>query len=110
MPNLIQATITTSGRYYGEEVFIPRIPLINSDGRGIPFKRLQFPVKVAFAMTINRSQGQTFDHLGCDFTKAPFTHGQLYVGLSRISNPANLRLLLPESKDVNNPVFREALE
>ena len=75
--HLIEAEITTEGRgpYLGQRVFIPRIPLTNSDGRGVPFKRVQFPAKVAFAITINRSQGQTFDHLGCDFVKPPFTHG-----------------------------------
>ena len=56
-PNVIEATICT-GQYAGESVFIPRIPLIPSDCT-IPFKRLQFPVKLSFAMTINKPQGQT---------------------------------------------------
>ena len=91
-PNIIEAEITTEGPYQGQRVFIPRIPLTNSDGRGVPFKRVQFPAKVAFAITINRSQGQTFDHLGCDFVKPPFTHGQLYVAVTRVRNPHNLSL------------------
>ena len=106
--HLIEAEITTEGPYLGQRVFIPRIPLTNSDGRGVPFKRVQFPAKVAFAITINRSQGQTFDHLGCDFVKPPFTHGQLYVAVTRVRNPHNLRLRLPES-EVLNPVFQEVL-
>ncbi|UYV79530.1 hypothetical protein LAZ67_17003027 [Cordylochernes scorpioides] len=55
--NVLQARILT-GSFRGEEVLIPRIPIIPND---LPFKfrRLQFPVMVAFAMTINKSQGQT---------------------------------------------------
>ena len=55
MPRVLEATIMT-GKAKGENVFIPRIPLIPSD---VPcnFKRLQFPVKLCYAMTINKSQG-----------------------------------------------------
>ncbi|XP_052750249.1 uncharacterized protein LOC128200537, partial [Galleria mellonella] len=55
--NVIEATIL-KGKYKGEDVLIPRIPMIPND---IPFsfKRLQFPVRLAFAMSINKSQGQS---------------------------------------------------
>ncbi|ESO04552.1 hypothetical protein HELRODRAFT_128713, partial [Helobdella robusta] len=51
--NVIEATVI-KGKYKGEDVLIPRIPMI-----AIPFnfKRLQFPERLAFAMTINKSQG-----------------------------------------------------
>ncbi|UYV64484.1 hypothetical protein LAZ67_3000923 [Cordylochernes scorpioides] len=60
--NVLQARILT-GSFQGEEVLIPRIPIIPND---LPFKfrRLQFPVMVAFAMTINKSQGQTLQVVG----------------------------------------------
>jgi ATP-dependent exoDNAse (exonuclease V) alpha subunit len=45
--------------------------------------RHQFPVKPAFAMTINKSQGQTFEFVGVDLSKPVFSHGQLYVAFSR---------------------------
>ncbi|XP_049315847.1 uncharacterized protein LOC125779250 [Bactrocera dorsalis] len=57
MPNLIQATILT-GKAKGEIVLIPRIPLIPTD-MPFEFKRLQFPVRLSFAMTVNKAQGQT---------------------------------------------------
>ncbi|KAL4104014.1 hypothetical protein QTP88_019327 [Uroleucon formosanum] len=57
MPNLIEATII-NGKYAGENVCIPRIPMIPTD-LPFDFKRLQFPVRLAFAMTINKSQGQS---------------------------------------------------
>ncbi|XP_074109302.1 uncharacterized protein LOC141534058 [Cotesia typhae] len=55
--NIIEAMIFT-GKYEGETVFIPRIPLIPSNYH-FEFKRLQFPVKVCYAMTINKAQGQS---------------------------------------------------
>jgi hypothetical protein len=62
--NVIEATILT-GQGEGETVFIPRIPLIPTD---LPFnfKRLQFPVRLAFAITINKSQGQYIKYCGMD--------------------------------------------
>jgi ATP-dependent DNA helicase PIF1 len=49
----------------------------------IQFKRLQFPIRLAFAMTINESQGQTMSVLGLDFSTSYFSHGQLYEVCSR---------------------------
>ncbi|XP_068631952.1 uncharacterized protein [Battus philenor] len=55
MNNVIYATIMI-GKFKGEEVLIPRIPMIPTD-MPFEFKRLQFPIRLAFAMTINKSQG-----------------------------------------------------
>jgi ATP-dependent DNA helicase PIF1 len=69
--------ITTEG-FHGY-VFIPtRITMIPSDS-GLPFdfKRRQFPVKPAYAMTINKSQGQTLTFVGINLTRPVFSHGQL---------------------------------
>ncbi|KAL4143309.1 hypothetical protein QTP88_005655 [Uroleucon formosanum] len=62
--NLIEAQIMT-GSAKGESVFILRIPMIPLD-YSFQFKRMQFPVKVCFAMTINKSQGQTLKIAGID--------------------------------------------
>ena len=53
--HVIEAVII-AGDHKGEEFFIPRIPLIPT-GLGFDFKRIQFPVQVCYAMTINKSQG-----------------------------------------------------
>jgi ATP-dependent DNA helicase PIF1 len=55
MNNVIEATIL-KGKCKGEEVLIPRILLIPND-MPFDFKRLQFLVRLAFAMSINKSQG-----------------------------------------------------
>ena len=54
-----------SGKFKGKVVLIPRIKLL-SNTKKIPFKlaRLQIPVMPAFAMTINKSQGQSFNKVG----------------------------------------------
>ena len=64
----------------GEIVNLPRIDLAPSETT-LPFtlKRRQFPVIPAFAMTINKSQGQTFDQVGIYLNEPVFSHGQLYV-------------------------------
>jgi hypothetical protein len=55
------------GSHAGTKVFIPRISLKPSnDDLPIPLQRLQFPVRLAFAMTINKSQGQSVKHVGLD--------------------------------------------
>ena len=45
-------------------------------------------------MTINKSQGQTFKAVGVDLTNESFTHGMLYVALSRVGSPNCLTLLV----------------
>jgi ATP-dependent DNA helicase PIF1 len=88
--NLIVAEIA-SGKNKGESIFLPRMSMSPTDS-DLPFKlkRLQFPVLLAFAMTINKSQGQTFDRVGIYLPEPVFSHGQLYVALQYI--PAKLVL------------------
>ncbi|KAJ8891306.1 hypothetical protein PR048_010822, partial [Dryococelus australis] len=76
-------------KYKGEDVFIPRIPMIPTD---IPFefKRLQFPVRLAFAMTINKSQVQSLSVCDIKLENPCFSHGQLYVACSRVGKPSAL--------------------
>ena len=93
--NLIHAQIA-SGNHIGKQVFIPRIPLHSSNDESypIPFKRTQFPVSLCFAMTINKSQGQTLDFVGIYLKEPVFSHGQLYVAMSKARTAEKLKILL----------------
>ena len=79
--NLITG-IVLAGTHKGEEVFISRIRLKSTDD-AIAFQRMQFPVKLAFSMTINKSQGQSLGVVGIDLSVPCFSHGQLYVESAR---------------------------
>ena len=85
--------VTGSGA--GNDVFIPRI-LLEPSTSGLPFKfkRRQFPLRLCFVMTINKSQGQGFLRLGAYLPSSVFSHGQLYVALSRLIIALGLRILL----------------
>lgn len=96
---LIECKIIT-GCGTGEIVLIPRIPIIPTD-LPFQFRRLQFPLKLCFAMTTNKSQGQTLKVAGVDLSVNCFSHGQLYVALSRVTNKNNLFIFAPKKKVLN---------
>ncbi|KAE8230594.1 hypothetical protein CF326_g4401 [Tilletia indica] len=103
--------ITGSAQHQNTIVLIPRIT-VRSGENVFPFVlcRRQFPVKLCFAMTINKSQGQTIRRVGIDLRFACFGHGQLYVALSRASDASQVRLLLPqETTATPNVVLHAAL-
>jgi ATP-dependent DNA helicase PIF1 len=55
----------------------------------------QYPIKLAWAITIHKSQGQTFDKVIIDLGRGAFTHGQLYVALSRCTCLDGIRFKRP---------------
>ncbi|GFX70077.1 ATP-dependent DNA helicase [Trichonephila clavipes] len=106
MNNVIEATILT-GKFKGEDVLLPRIPMIPTD---MPFEfiRLQFPERLAFAMTINKAQGQSLQVCGLNLKNPCFSHGQLYVACSRVGKPYDLFVYAPDGK-TRNIVYPTAL-
>ncbi|KAG2793813.1 hypothetical protein PC111_g22877 [Phytophthora cactorum] len=118
-PHVIHATIMT-GERQGQHVLIPRIVFI-SDGeaREFPFRlrRKQFPVQPAFARTINKAQGQTVQNLGLYLSTPCFSHGQLYVALSRVTSRSKFKAMIEypqlEEEDgvyTDNIVYRQIFE
>src|SRR5438445_640126 len=81
----------------GKKVFIPRITLNLSETQ-VPFKlqRRQFPLKLCFAVTINRSQGQSVSYVGVDMKSSVFTHRQFYVAVSRVRSVHNIKVIWDE--------------
>jgi ATP-dependent DNA helicase PIF1 len=57
------------------------------------FKRKQFPIRLSFAMTVNKSQGQTIPNVGVYLPASMFSHGQLYVAISRATSRTNIKIL-----------------
>ena len=84
-----------SGVNKGKCVLIPCITLIPSDSE-FPFtlKRRQFPIWPCFSMSANKAQGQTLDFVGVYLPDNVFSHGQLYVALSRVCKSSSLPILL----------------
>ena len=74
-----------SGSNKESQVLIPRIILTPSNPfLSFQLRRHQFPIRVSFALTTNKSQGQTFDRLGLRLPQPVFSHEQLYAALSRV--------------------------
>ncbi|CAN6854496.1 unnamed protein product [Brassica oleracea] len=111
--NRVVAAEIMTGTNVGEEVLIPRIQLSPTDTiHPFVFRRRQFPIRLCYAMTINKSQGQSLRQVVLDLPRPVFTHGQLYVAMSRVTTPAGLKILDETSdKDgedgVTNIVYKE---
>jgi hypothetical protein len=101
------------GEHNGEIAFIPRISLLPSTQPGMTFRlrRRQFPVRLAFALTINKAQGQSVRHVGLDLHEPVFSHGQLYVALSRATSSKRVKVLLPPTETrLCNVVYPEIFQ
>nr|GEZ25303.1 testis-expressed sequence 2 protein-like [Tanacetum cinerariifolium] len=89
-----------NGTHFGKEVIIPRLRITTSD-KHLPIKivRKQYPLSLSFAMTINKSQGQSLLKVGLYLPRPVFTHGQLYVALSRVKSKRGLEVVVCDEED-----------
>jgi len=102
-----------TGEHAGQTVFIPRITNEPSDEENaFKFTRRQFPIRVCFSMTINKSQGQSVKFVGLDLRSPAFTHGQFYVAVSRVTSVSNIKAIWTEGvreARTQNVVYKEVL-
>uniref|UniRef100_A0A914QDL2 ATP-dependent DNA helicase n=1 Tax=Panagrolaimus davidi TaxID=227884 RepID=A0A914QDL2_9BILA len=90
------------------EIMLPKVKFEyeGTNGKRVtPFSRIQFPIRVAFASTINKAQGQTLGKVGiCLNEQQVFSHGQMYVALSRVRKPQDVRILSTTSGIPNTAI------
>ena len=94
------------GARSGEKICLPRLDF-SPDKNELPFvmNRRQFPIRLGYCITINRAQGQSFDAVGIVLNDAVFSHGQLYVALTRSHIQHSIKVCLkhddmyPHTKD-----------
>ena len=99
-----------TGSHLGHQVLIPKLKLAPSDAN-LPFvlQRIQFPVRLAYSMTINKSQGQTFDNVGIFLPEPVFSHGQLYVAFSRARSLHGVKIKIGNSDDGKEQVMKNVV-
>jgi ATP-dependent DNA helicase PIF1 len=107
-----------SGSCIGNIAMLPRIAL-NPDDDLLPFpmQRLQFPIKLAYCMTINKAQGQSLSRIAIHLIDDVFGHGQLYVAVSRAIAKSRLKIYIGEGVvddgrpvKIRNVVYQQALK
>lgn len=111
----IEGMIIT-GSHVGEKVNIHRV-ISDTQPTKMEFmlRRRQFPIKVCFTMTINKSQGQTLENVGIFLPRPVFCHGQLYVAASRATSRKGLKILIKKEDEepesfTKNIVYNEVLD
>ena len=100
--NIIKAEVLDSTRRI---VLIPRIrfKFRLKFGQSYQMLRCQFPLRLAYCMTYNKAQSQTFNKVLLDATGEPFSHGHLYVAMSRIRDFRNIQIFLYSEQLHDNP-------
>lgn len=78
--------------------------IVESEESGLPCQllRRQFPIILAWALTVHRVQGQTLKFAGIFFNGDAWCHGMLYVALSRVGNWSQVAVMMPEGADATN--------
>ncbi|XP_074336932.1 uncharacterized protein LOC141674107 [Apium graveolens] len=91
------------GSHVGSKHLILRIEMIPTDTNWpFQFKRIQFPLQIYYAMTINKSQGQSLDTVGLYLPRVVFSHGHVYVAISKVTRPEGLHILIDSDDDMQD--------
>ncbi|XP_074327709.1 uncharacterized protein LOC141665622 [Apium graveolens] len=112
LKNVVQCDVIY-GSNVGTRHFIPRMECCPSDCR-LPFKliRKQMPIQICYAMTSNKSQGQSLKTTGLYLPNFVFTHDQFYVAVSRVTSPEGLHIFVDDeagcsTSKTDNVVYKE---
>jgi len=79
------------------------------DVGGVSFTRYQFPLRLAYAITITKSQGGTYDFVGAHLTQECFSHGQAYTLFSRVTSQDGIFVLAREPEVGERPTIRNVV-
>ncbi|WOH04715.1 hypothetical protein DCAR_0624127 [Daucus carota subsp. sativus] len=96
--------------FVGTKHFIPRMELFPTETK-LPFKlvRKQMPLQICYSMTINKAQGQSLERVGLYLPKSVFTHGQMYVAVSRVTSPQGLKMFIDSDQATPTDVTRNVV-
>ncbi len=84
----IQCRVISGPAAGSVELLLKCVFTILPEASGLPFTltRRQYPIIPAYCLSVHKAQGQTLKLCGVVFESDPFTHGQLYVALSRVAS------------------------
>ncbi|CAK8572481.1 unnamed protein product [Lathyrus sativus] len=100
MANHVLEAEIMGGKGHIKLIYIPRMDMsLSQSPWSFKLNRRQFPIIVSYAMRINKSQGQSWDWVGLYIPKDLFSHGQLYVAISRVTSKKDIKILIHDEND-----------
>jgi ATP-dependent DNA helicase PIF1 len=108
----VQVKILTGNSAGSIELLLQQVFTITPEASGLPFtiKRKQYPILPAYCLSVHKAQGQTIQTCGLIFESDPFTHGQLYVALSRVCSWQSLYIMMHQGQaSIHNVVLKHLL-
>lgn len=95
--NLIIGKISSADpKFANQRVEIFKCSLRSDENETIRFVRTQFPITIGFALTIHKCQGQTLQRVDLYLKHDVFSHGQLFVGLTRVRSSTAVDIMMSE--------------